>query len=98
MFHKYAISDFPATSIRVDKGRYPIIYIALPELCARRVRIDETRANAIKGTFSPTAFNRVLTDLILSKGYQSRISNTRGRLTAIGLLMSASAKYRRERM
>jgi hypothetical protein len=50
------------------------------------------RVNARKGSFSMNAVQDVLSDLVLLKGYQSKISRTRGRLTAIGLLIRARAK------
>jgi hypothetical protein len=66
-----------------------------PAFWARMVRMDETRLNRIKGIFSVNATRKVFTDLILPKGYQSRINNTTGRLTAMGLLIRARIKKHR---
>jgi hypothetical protein len=66
-----------------------------PELWARMVSTDETRLNTIKGIFSANAARNVFTDRILPKGYQSRINNTTGRLTAMGLLIRARIKKHR---
>jgi hypothetical protein len=63
-----------------------------PALCARTVRTDEMRLNAIKGTFSMLVVKNVSRERILLKGYQSTISRTQGRETAIGLLSNARAK------
>jgi hypothetical protein len=47
---------------------------------------------AINGSFPITARRKVFNERIFSKGYQSRRSNTAGRLTAIGLLRRARIK------
>src|SRR5512143_2603426 len=53
---------------------------------------DEARLNARKGIFSIPASHKVLRDRILLMGYQSKISRTAGRVTAIGLLRRARMK------
>jgi hypothetical protein len=74
-----------------------IAVTAPPAFCARIVRIDEPILSAINGALLITAFRNVFRDRIFSKGYQSKISKTSGRLTAIGLLNRARVKKRREK-
>ena len=83
-----------ATGRRVDKGRNFIIPIA--PFCARMVSSDEIKLNEINGSFSIHAGQNDFMDWILLDGYQSKISNTAGRETAIGLLNRARAKKKKE--
>ena len=89
--------DLAATRILVENGTNIVSVMAPPAFCASNVSAEEIRTSAKNGTFSADTDRNVLRDLILSKGYQSRISRTKGRLTAIGLLIRARVKKRRER-
>jgi hypothetical protein len=62
---------------------------------ANTVRTDEVMLRAINGILSKNAFLNVLKEVIFPKGYQSKMSRTTGRLTAIGLLMIARVKKAR---
>ena len=79
-------------SSRVESGADSIDIKAPPALCAKTVRTDEIRLTAIKGIFSIHAAQNVFRDWILSNGYQSKISRTKGRVTAMGLLSNARTK------
>jgi len=59
------------------------------------VSIDEPMLRAMNGSFPITELRNVFREWILSRGYQSKIRSTTGRLTAIGLLIRARVKKQR---
>ena len=84
--------------MRVDNGIVSIAVTASPALWARTVSIDETILRLINGSFPIREVLNVLKEVILLRGYQSKISNTTGRLTAIGLLNRARVKKQSEKI
>ncbi len=86
------MSDLAAQISLLENATYSVSVIASPAFCASKVSAEETRLNATKGTFSTDRDRNALREPIRCKGYQSRISRTKGRLTAIGLLNSARTK------
>ena len=95
IFKRYAMRDLAAIISRNDNGANSFSSIA--SRCASIVNIDEIMLRTINGSFSIHAVLNVVKDVILLKGYQSKISNTSGRLTAMGLLKRARMKKARER-
>ena len=95
IFQRYAMRDLVATSSLAENGSETISSVAPPDFCARIVNIDEIMLRTINGSFPINAVLNVLKDVSLLKGYQSKISNTSGRLTAMGLLKRARMKKAR---
>jgi len=90
------ITDLAATSSLVENGKTSINSVAPPAVWAFRVRKDETRLNVRKGIFSMQTVRNDFKDRSLFNGYQSSISSTKGRLTAMGLLIRARMKKKRD--
>jgi len=65
--------------------------------CAIIVTTDAAMLKAKNGSFSTNTDLKVVKEVNLLKGYQSKISTTIGRLTAMGLLIRARMKKQRER-
>jgi hypothetical protein len=78
--------------MRVDRGIASIAVTDPPACWARTVRTEEAILRAINGSFPIKEALKVVKEVILPRGYQSRISRTTGRLTAIGLLRRARIK------
>src|SRR5512143_899944 len=71
--------------------------MAPPAHRARIVRTPDMRLKVKKGIFSINVTSAALPRSSLRNGYQSRMSRTIGRLTAIGLLIRARIKKERDR-
>jgi hypothetical protein len=87
------ISELAATRALFDNGA--IVPGDIATCWAKTVTIDEARLKAKKGSFSISIDRNAFRDRILFKGYQSKISRTTGRVTAMGLLNKARTKKAR---
>jgi hypothetical protein len=87
------VRDFTAINSLGVKDISPIVDIAL--FWARTVMTDDARLIAKNGSFSISIDRNAFRDGILFKGYQSKISRTTGRVTAMGLLNKARIKKAR---